>query len=489
MTNTCKRCGLIHPLGMSCLTQTIVPGEREELVMGTLLAGRYLLVRTIHHGGMSVVYLAEDSLLNNRQVVLKELRLPRDASAEERREAEAWFARESYILSSLKNPLIPEFFSTFREAGTSFIVQEYVAGENLNDVIAKHGPLAENVVADWAVALCGLLSYLHGLDEPVLFRDLKPANILLSDAKPSAAGELCPLRVVDFGIARHYQPDAVGTVIGTPGYAPPEQYQGLATPQSDIYALGATLHRLLTGYDPEHGTPFTFPAVRSLNPSVSPEMAAIVERAVRLHPAERYPSAQAMGEALFPLAWVRGAGWTGRNGSASSSQANVPAAQNSFAQRAFRWTALVVCVMMVAPGLLNLLSGANRRFDDTSTGGFASSYIGPSSTDSSCLPAYTDAAGGPYPAVESTECLNQPLVQVSVVPDAFLDVGFSPSNITVTRGTTVQFYQLQQGCTIQFTDAASAKQDPYAGLEFDKPGTYRYACQEFPNVGGVIHVR
>jgi serine/threonine protein kinase len=438
---------------------------------------------------MSVVYLAEDSLLNNRQVVLKELRLPRNASAEEHREAEAWFARESYILSSLKNPLIPEFFSTFREAGTSYIVQEYVVGENLNDVISTGGPLAENVVADWAVALCGLLSYLHGLDSPVLFRDLKPANVLLSDAKSNTAGESCPLRVVDFGIARHYQPETVGTVIGTPGYAPPEQYQGLATPQSDIYALGATLHRLLTGYDPEHGTPFTFPAVRSLNPDISPEMAAIVERAVRLHPAERYESAAAMGDALFPLAWEHSTAWTSRDGSTAPNHSYVSTGQNNFAQRAFRWTALVVCVMMVAPGLLNLLTGANRHFDESPTGSFAPSYIGPSSSYGSCPSAATDATGGPYPAAVPTPCLYHELVQIYIVPDAALDVGFAPSNITISRGTTVQFNQLQSGCTIEPPNMQSTSQDPYVGWKFNRPGTYRYSCQELPNIAGVIHVQ
>lgn len=488
MTKTCMRCGLFHPSGMPCLTQAIVAGE-QELVEGTLLAGRYRIIRTIHHGGMSVVYLAEDSLLQNRQVVLKELRLPANASSEEHREAEAWFARESYILSSLKNPLIPEFFSTFREAGTSYIVQEYIVGENLNDIVAARGPLAENVVADWAVSLCGLLSYLHGLDEPVLFRDLKPANILLSNSTRSTADESCPLKVVDFGIARHYQPDAVGTVIGTPGYAPPEQYQGLATPQSDIYALGATLHRLLTGYDPEQGTPFTFPAVRSLNPSVSPEMAAIVERAVRLSPAERYPSAAAMGDALFPLAWEPTAAWNARTGGSATNHGQLSTGQNSFAQRAFRWTALVVCVMMVAPGLLNLLTGASRHFDNGQAGGFPPSYIGPSNPSDSCPPAPTDAAGGPYPSAITSMCLEQMVVQVNVVPDAVQDVGFSPSNITIARDSTVQFNQLQSGCTIQFANPISAGQDPSVGVEFNTPGTYRYYCQEQPTVAGLIHVQ
>src|SRR6185312_5304617 len=113
------------------------------------------------------------------------------------------------------------------------------------------------------------------------------------------------LAVVDFGIARQFQSGAVGTVIGTPGYAPPEQYQGLATPQSDIYALGATLHRALTGYDPEHPRPdqplFSFPAADELNSSLSSRMAEVLARAVALAPADRFASAAEFRAALQGL--------------------------------------------------------------------------------------------------------------------------------------------------------------------------------------------
>lgn len=261
----------------------------DTLACGSLLAGRYQIVRTIHRGGMSVVYLAEDGV-QQRQVAIKELRLPEGAGSEEAHEAEAWFARESYLLSSLRHALIPHFYSVFREAGRSYLVQEYVQGENLEEMVSRHGPLDPRAVADWGQALCDLLSYLHQQPEPVVFRDLKPANILL---RPSGQ-----LAVVDFGIARLYRPEQVGTVIGSPGYAPPEQYQGMASPQSDVYALGATMHRLLTGYDPEQGAPFTFPDARTLNPRVSAELAAVIGRAVQLAPEERFPTALAMGRAL-----------------------------------------------------------------------------------------------------------------------------------------------------------------------------------------------
>jgi len=241
---------------------------------------------------MSTIYLAEDTILMGRQVALKELRLPSDASSDDQREAEAWFARESAILSTMHHPLIPVFYSVFREEGHSYIVQEYIPGENLEDVVSRHGPIAPAIVVSWGLALCELLKYFHNRPEPVVFRDLKPANILLRSSWSAPDRRLA---VVDFGIARPFQGDAVGTVIGTPGYAPPEQYQGVATPQSDIYALGATLHRLLTGYDPEHGAPFSFPPARSLNPDVPAGLSNVIARATALNPADRYPSATAMG--------------------------------------------------------------------------------------------------------------------------------------------------------------------------------------------------
>jgi serine/threonine protein kinase len=299
MHETCTRCGLFHAATAPCISFSLNAGDGEGgLQPGRLLAGRYHILRTIHRGGMSTLYLAEDSKLNGREVALKELRLPAEASAQEAREAEAWFARESALLSVIRHPLIPLFYSVFREEGHSYIAQEYVSGENLEDLIKRQGSVDAALVLRWAIALSELLVYLHGMPEPVIFRDLKPANVLVR--APWSTPER--LAVVDFGIARTYDQGAVGTVIGTPGYAPPEQYQGLATPQSDIYALGATLHRALTGYDPEQGTPFVFPPVRSLNPLVPLGLAAVVERATALNPADRYASAEEMHRALASLA-------------------------------------------------------------------------------------------------------------------------------------------------------------------------------------------
>ncbi|MGH2408865.1 MAG: protein kinase domain-containing protein, partial [Chloroflexota bacterium] len=206
MTESCARCGLCHPIGTACLALSVATLQSQEVLpAGALLAGRYAVSRTIHRGGMGVVYLAGDLFLRGSQVVLKELRLPAGATAEDQREAEGWFARESYLLSSLHNPLIPRFYSVFQEDGRSYIVQEFVAGENLDQVVRRRGPLREDLVVGWGIALSDLLTYLHERDDPVVFRDLKPANILWRQMAAGSPASEMSLAVVDFGIARPFR--------------------------------------------------------------------------------------------------------------------------------------------------------------------------------------------------------------------------------------------------------------------------------------------
>ena len=296
MTQSCERCGLLHPASTPCFSLDLpTQGAAGGLEPRAALGGRYAIIRTIHRGGMSIVYLATDRV-QGRQVAIKELRLPDGATAAEVAEAEGWFARESYLLSTLRHPLIPRFYSVFREQDRSYIVQEYVESESLEDLLSRYRSVDPQVLCGWGVAVCELLSYLHTLPAPVVFRDLKPANILLRQGDKR-------LVVVDFGIARPFVASQVGTVVGTPGYAPPEQYQGLATPQSDLYALGATLHRLLTGHDPEAhaeaGGGLGIPPAQSLNPSIPPALAAVVARALEPIPAARYATSAQMGAALL----------------------------------------------------------------------------------------------------------------------------------------------------------------------------------------------
>jgi plastocyanin len=159
-------------------------------------------------------------------------------------------------------------------------------------------------------------------------------------------------------------------------------------------------------------------------------------------------------------------------------------------------------MMMVAPGILTLMSGVNAHFDDNQRGftGFLSQPCCAASTSNasgyanqnalgSCLGAQTDGTGGPYPAAATSDCQNQSVVPVFIVPDTRYDVGFSPSNITISRGGAVLFTSQQPGCTIQPWQEPNDAQGPFLQVSFDAPGTYRYSCQENPSIGGVIQVK
>jgi serine/threonine-protein kinase len=290
----CPRCHLFHPATAPCPDLARPASEDTILPAGAVLAGRYRVLAVVQRGGMSLVYRAEDSRVPARRVALKELRVAAEVATS--REAEAWFARESYMLSTLQHPLIPAFYGAFHEGGHSYIAQEFIEGENLEALVRRQGPVEETRVLRWGVELCGVLTVLHEhATGTLVYCDLKPANVIVraSDGQPV---------LVDFGSTRTLAAGEVGTVIGTPGYAAPEQYQGLAGPRTDVYALGATLHRLVTGHDPERAPPFQFPSACELNPAVSPALAAVLARAVQLDPAARYATAGELRRALVALA-------------------------------------------------------------------------------------------------------------------------------------------------------------------------------------------
>jgi serine/threonine protein kinase len=262
---------------------------------GTVLRQRYRIVRVLGRGGMGAVYLVEDRALYGKYWALKEL-LERFSDAAERADAIAQFQHEARILVTLTHPNLPQMVDAFEEGGRHYLVMEFVEGRTLKAVLdaAPDGRLPEGQVLAWAAQICDVLDYLHGHNPPVVFRDLKPANVMITPE-----GQI---KLLDFGIARLFNPTK-GTdtlKMGTVGYAPPEQYagQGQTTPRSDIYALGATLHESLTGDNPE-GHPFVFDPVRRLNPRVSAQTARVIAKAVQLDARDRFPSAPAMKAALM----------------------------------------------------------------------------------------------------------------------------------------------------------------------------------------------
>jgi serine/threonine protein kinase len=246
-----------------------LPGPLEP---GIVLQRRYAIQRLIGGGGMGMVYLAHDQRLSNRPCAIKEM-VDHFIDPQQRIEANDYFAREADTLAQLKHPAIPAISDRFDDQNRHYLVMEYVEGRNLEEEFAvRGGPLPEGLVIDIARQLCDVLAYLHDLSPPVIYRDMKPSNVMLTEK-----GRVV---LVDFGIARLFKAARKGTMIGTLGFAPPEQYQGIADPRSDIYSLGATLHYVVTGRDPEKFPPFSFPPIRDLRPDISSNLAGAIDRAL-----------------------------------------------------------------------------------------------------------------------------------------------------------------------------------------------------------------
>jgi serine/threonine protein kinase len=287
---------------MRCDAEPFVPGEPKLEVVGqpavaatkTLLQGRYQLERRLGAGGMSTVYLARDMRFGSteRWCAVKEI-LNTGADSRTRRLNLDNFVREANILASLAHQSIPKVYDFFGEDNRSYLVLEFVDGEDLEELWAKtKRPLAPRDVVGWAIQVCDVLSYLHAQKPQVIFRDVKPSNIMLTARKR--------IMLIDFGIAKVLQSTPKGTMIGTEGYAPPEQYRGVADPRVDVYALGATMHHLLSGQDPRLEPPFTFHerSLTAANALVSPALEQVIVRALQYEAENRFATIQEMGQAL-----------------------------------------------------------------------------------------------------------------------------------------------------------------------------------------------
>ena len=224
----------------------------DPLPTGHQLDGRYRIGKVIGVGGMGRVYLANDTRLANRPVAVKEMMV--GEGLQEQKAVED-FAREARVLAPLSHPGIPNLIDYFAERGRHYLVMEYIAGGDLQGWLDKRGAGArvpEQQVKRWAREILDVLRFLHSQNPPIVYRDLKPGNIMI-DQNGRAM-------IIDFGIARFLPPGGRGTQIGSVGYAPPEQYLGKLEPRSDLYSLGATIHHLLTGRDPQLEPPFSFPS-------------------------------------------------------------------------------------------------------------------------------------------------------------------------------------------------------------------------------------
>lgn len=245
--------------------------------IGTVIDGKYEILKEIGRGGMSIVYLAMDKHLN-KQWAVKEIRKKGNGKNDE--VVVNSLLAEANLMKRLDHPSLPRIVDIIDNGITIYIVMDYIEGESLDKILLEYGAQPEELVIGWAKQLCDALSYLHSQKPPIIYRDMKPANVML---KPEGN-----IKIIDFGIAREYKEQNLAdtTVLGTKGYAPPEQYSGQTDARSDIFALGMTMHHLLTGVDPRNGEPYA--PIRQWNPELSEGLEIIIDRCVEPASENRY---------------------------------------------------------------------------------------------------------------------------------------------------------------------------------------------------------
>jgi serine/threonine-protein kinase len=292
-----------HPGGTA--PRTGFSGSRSmnmQLEAGTLLNGRYEIVRKIGGGGMGAVYYAKDKNLGDQPRAVKEM-MQTQTDETQHEKAIADFRRESMLLASLEHPSIPTIYDYFYDertgVGRFYLVMKYIAGGDFL-MRLRSSPtnrIDEMTVADWGMQVADVLHYLHSQRPPIIYRDLKPANLMID-------GNSGRVMLIDFGIARWVQKEEKGvTAVGTMGYAPPELFSGKAEARTDIYSLGATMFHLMTGSDPQDNPLLIFDFTknqrpRQINPSISNEMERILMRSVEYSPEGRFRSAAEMRDSL-----------------------------------------------------------------------------------------------------------------------------------------------------------------------------------------------
>ena len=260
---------------------------------GTLVGKRYRILTQIGKGGMSTVYLAMDSSLN-KQWAVKEIRNVTDPV--QRDLVIRSLTVEANMIKRFDHPAIPRIVDLIEEKSSLFVVMDYVEGQTLSALLKKKGAQKEEDVVDWGIQLCDVLDYLHRRKPPVVFRDVKPSNIMLT---PDGA-----IKLIDFGIALEIGKGAVDKPLigddrqlGTPGYGAPEQFDehGVVDARTDIYALGATLFHLLTGSHPRKNG---IVPIRQIRPELSEGLEQVIEKATRQNPDDRFQTCAEFAYAL-----------------------------------------------------------------------------------------------------------------------------------------------------------------------------------------------
>jgi len=268
------------PFGQS---STPTPGLTGRLLPHTVLNNRYAIIKKVGEGGMSAIYQVADTRLPGQLRAVKEMSESMITDPQERLQAVQAFHQEATLLAGFNHKTLPRVFDWFAEGGRQYLVMEYIHGQTLETALAQRGhPFTEGEILPWVEQLCDALSFIHRQSPPVIFRDLKPANIMLL---PNGN-----IKLIDFGIVRFFKPGKKKDTqaIGTKGYAAPEAQSGQTDPRSDLYSLSVVIYELLTGHDPT-STPWHFPNIRTLNPAVSPEWERILMRGLENERAKRWP--------------------------------------------------------------------------------------------------------------------------------------------------------------------------------------------------------
>jgi WD40 repeat protein/predicted Ser/Thr protein kinase len=285
----CTVCGASLRNPVATISMTLSNGVNPP----TLLRGRYRILQQVGRGGFGAVYKAVDTQLHQRFVAIKEMSVS-NLNPQEQASAQADFQREASMLASLMHQHLPRIYEQFSEGGRFYLVMDFIEGETLESTLDKLGnkTLPVERVLEIGIQLCTVLDYLHTSQPPIIFRDLKPANIMLTPRGH--------LYLIDFGIARHFKPGQARdtTALGSSGYAAPEQYgKSQTTPRADIYSLGATLHQLLSGSDPSE-SPFHFAPLQLKSLSMGNELNALVLSMVSINASDRPASAALVKQEL-----------------------------------------------------------------------------------------------------------------------------------------------------------------------------------------------
>lgn len=402
------------------------------LVPGQVIYGRYRVVALLSQGGMSAVYEAVDTTLNVR-CALKEMMPYPGTMGTELPQLREQFRQEAQLLAELRHPHLPRVTDHFEEDGNAYLVMDFIPGRRLDEVVAQRGELPEDEVIEWARQLMEAIAHCHA--HGVIHRDIKPQNVIVTQQ-----GEAI---LVDFGLAKLVDPDnprtrTVMRGLGTPEYAPPEQYdtrRGRTDPRTDVYSLGATLYHALAGKPPPMLAqrvvePKSLVPVRQLRNGVSQTTDRVILKAMALQPTERFQSMAEMYKALLGSPLPR----REAEDALSSEITPTVSGESSRTTILLPWIGSMgvgvdyrIGVAGVIVGLISLaiiVSWATERYDlGSASTATATLTASATSTSTRSVPTVTPSPTVPPTAIPTTELPTPtPIPSATPIPEAFYDL-------------------------------------------------------------------